>query len=148
MKSKTLLYTLIGTLALAIILWIYFATQTVVNDTVFKASVNRDCAPWDGMAYTITIPYRASSVINVSIWQAPDFHFPATYSFPDSSSRVGTAIYLSRSDSAQSLNGKITLQPFEVGSPIHGRFNFTSEDGEQFKGSFKAEWGNQIALCG
>jgi len=148
MKPRTLLYILIGLSALVIILWIYFTTQTAGTDVVYEAAVNRDCAPWDGMAYTITIPDQAGSVIVVFIWKSPDFHFPVTYSFPDSSGRVGTAVYQSTLDSFQPLNGKIILQPFEVGSPIDGRFNFTLEDGEQFVGSFKAIWGNQIALCG
>lgn len=148
MKPRTLLYTLIGSLALVIIFWIYSTTQTVQTDVVFEATVNRDCAPWDGMAYTITIPDQTVSGIVVSIWKSPDFHFPVTYSFPDSSGRVGTAIHRSAYGSSQQVNGKITLQPFEAGSPIEGRFNFTSEDGKQFNGNFKAEWGNQIALCG
>ena len=148
MKYRTLFYTLIGSLVVAIILWIYFTTQAGGDSTIFEASVNQDCAPWDGMAYTITIPFHAGSMIDVSIWQSPDFQFPVTYSFPDSSSRVGTAGYKSASGSVQQVSGKIILQPFEVGSPINGMFNFTSEDGEQFKGNFKAEWGNQDTACG
>lgn len=139
---------LIGSLIIAIILWIYFTTQAAGDATVFEATVNHDCAPWDGMAYTITIPYRAGSMIDVSIWKSPDFQFPVTYSFPDSSGGVGTAIHQSAFGSFQQLSGKITLQPFDVGSPIVGSFNFTSESGEQFKGNFKAEWGNQSAICG
>lgn len=148
MKIRTLLYTLIGSLTLAVILWVYFTTRTVGSDVVLVATVNRDCAPWDGLAYTIAIPDQAGSVIVVSIWKSPDFPFPVTYSFPDSSGRIGTAILQSTYGSYQQLNGKIILQPFETGSPVEGRFNFTSEDGKQFKGNFNAEWGNQIALCG
>ena len=148
MKPRTLLYILIGSLVVFIIIWIYSTTLTVQTDVVFEATVNHDCAPWDGTAYTITIPYQAGPVIVVSIWKSPDFPFPVTYSFPDASGGVGTAILQSPLDSFQQLNGKITLQPFETGSPMEGRFNFTSEDGGQFIGNFKAEWGNQIALCG
>lgn len=148
MKPGILLYTLIGSLAVALIVWIYSATQTSRTDTVFVAVVNRDCAPWDGTAYTITIPSQAGSVIVVSIWKSPNLPFPVTYSFPDSSGRVGTAVLQSALDPFQQLNGKLTLQPFEAGSPVRGRFNLFSENGEQFTGNFKAEWGNQTALCG
>jgi len=148
MKRKSLLYILIGSLAFVFILWKYSTIQTQHTDVVYDAIVNRDCAPWDGMAYTITIPDQTGSTIVVSIWKSPGFPFPISYSFPDSSGRVGAAIHQSAFGSYQPLSGKITLQPFEAGSPIEGRFNFTSENGEQMKGNFKAEWGNQIALCG
>jgi hypothetical protein len=148
MKLRTLSYALIGSLILAVILWVYFTIQTVQTDVVFEAIVNRDCAPWDGMAYTIIIPDRAGSKIVVSIWKSPDFHFPGTYSFLDSSGRVGTAVLQSPVDSFQPLNGKITMHPFKAGNPIEGWFNFTTEDGGVFIGNFKAEWGNQTAFCG
>ncbi|HET7142784.1 MAG TPA: hypothetical protein VFI68_02085 [Anaerolineales bacterium] len=148
MKFRIPVYTLTGALVLAIILWIYFRLPTAENDTVFEASVNRDCAPWDGTAYTISIPDQAGSVIVLSIWKSPGVRFPVTYSFPDSSGRVGTAVHQFALGSFQQLSGKITLQPFEIGSPVLGGFNFTSEDGKQFTGVFKAEWGNQSAFCG
>ena len=148
MKCRIPVYALAGMLVLAIILWIYFRTSTAENDAVFEASINRDCAPWDGMAYRISIPDQAGAMIEVSIWQPPDFQFPVTYLFPDSSGRVGNVIHRSTPGSVQQLNEKINLQPFEIGSPVLGRFNFRSSDGIQFTGNFKAEWGNQSAYCG
>lgn len=139
MKSQIPVYALACTLVLAVILWIFFRTPTAENDTVFEASVNRDCAPWDGMAYTINIPDQAGSMIEVFIWQPPDFQFPVTYSFPDSSGRVGVVIHQSTLGSVQQLSGTITLQPFNIGSPLLGRFNFKSSDRKQFTGNFKAE---------
>jgi hypothetical protein len=148
MKSTIQLYALIGSLILAIILWLYFTSQTVKNDPIFAATVNQDCAPWDGMAYTITIPDEAGSVVRVSIWQPADFQLPVMYSFPDSSGKVGAADYQSASESVQQVSGKITLQPFAAKAPIEGMFDFTLENGRKIKGIFKAKWGDQIALCG
>ena len=148
MKSKTLLYILIVSLALVLILWKTSTVQNLQTDLVYDATINRDCAPWDGAAYTITIPNQVGSAIIVSIWKSPTLLSPITYSFPDSSGRVGTAIHQSALGSSQPLSGKITLQPFEAEGSVVGGFNFTSENGEQFNGNFKAKWGNEIALCG
>jgi hypothetical protein len=148
MKPKILLPAVLGSLTMMIILWIYFATQPLRTEAVFEATVNSDCAPWDGMAYTITIPQPAGTGIIVSIWQSPDFQFPVTYSFPDSGGRVGTAVSQPTSGIVQQLNGTITLQPFSLGKPIEGRINFTSNAGRQYIGNFTAQWGTQRALCG
>ena len=66
MKSRTLLYTLIGSFALAIgFLWSYLSTNNQENLTVLPATINRDCAPWDGAAFTMSIPYNSVSVITI-----------------------------------------------------------------------------------
>ena len=116
--------------------------------TVFPATINRDCAPWDGAAFTVSIPYDAVSVITISIWESPDFKIPTTFLLPDVEGQVGYAYILSELDSLIPLKGEVSFQRVGEGRPIEGRFSLTPESGEVFAGRFIAEWGEQMALCG
>jgi hypothetical protein len=91
---------------------------------------------------------RDEAVINVSIWQSPDLKRPTSFSFPDETGRIGFAYLLSELGAPEPLNGRLTIRHLEVGMPVEGAFNFTSERGGQFKGEFIAEWGELIAMCG
>ena len=61
---------------------------------------------------------------------------------------MGTAYSLTELDPLEELKGKVTIWRVEEGITSKGEFNFTSERGAQFKGKFKAEWGNEIGYCG
>jgi len=148
MKSRILSYALIGSLVVAATLWFYFTASTPRDSALLRASVRPDCAPWDGTAYTIDIPYPAGSAIEISIWKSPDSALPLTYSFPDASGRVGTAVYRSAFGSDQPLYGEITLRPFKLGDALEGRFRFKLESGNQFAGEFSADWLDQPVACG
>ena len=139
MKSRILLFTLIISLVAALVAWFHFTAKRGGIGPVLEASVIRDCAPWDGIGYTIDIPYSAGSVIEISIWQSPDFPRPVTYSFPDASGSLGTAVYRPESGADAPLSGRIVLQPFQPGGVLEGRFNFKSENGKGFGGEFKAK---------
>ena len=130
------------------IAWFTVSTRNQEPMQVFAAIVNRDCAPWDGAAFTVSIPYDSISTIEVSIWQSPDIKLPTVYSFPDESGRIGNAVRRSQIGLAEQLTGKLFFWRVEQGMPIEGEFNFTSGRGGRFEGKFKAEWGNQIAVCG
>ena len=92
-KSRTLFCVTIGLLILGIALFT-FSTRNQEPVQIFPATINRDCAPWDGSAFTVSIPYDSGSVIYISIWQLPDIKLPAKFSFPDESIRIGNATYL------------------------------------------------------
>jgi len=143
MKSRTAFTLAIGLFAL-----FTFSTRNQQPVQVFTATINRDCAPWDGSAFTMSISYDPGSVINISIWQSPDIKFASTFSFPDDTGRVGNAVYLSASGEYEQLSGKISFQRVEEGKPVEGTFSLMSERGEEFKGEFVAEWGNQLVMCG
>jgi hypothetical protein len=115
---------------------------------VFPATINRDCAPWDGAAFTMSVQYDPSTMITIAIWKSPSFAFPAAFSFPDQSMRVGTAYSLTELDPPEELTGTVTFWRVEAGIPVEGSFHFAAESGEQFEGKFRAEWGNQMAYCG
>ena len=147
MKSRTLFFIAVGLLILGIALYT-FSTRNQEPAQVFPATVNRDCAPWDGAAFTVSVQMDGGTVIYISIWQAPDMLFPSTFLFPDETGQVGYAYILPELDPFIQLSGKVTFDRVSEGMPIAGRFSFTSERGEHFEGQFKAEWDNIIALCG
>jgi len=151
MKSRTLLCALFGVLVIALVIGgLGFMKGNVYSTPVLAATVDRDCGPADGPAFTISIPVEGApgSLIMISIWQSPDFKLPVTFSFPDETGQVGNASYRLASGSSEQLSGKISLQHVNQASPIEGQFNLTSEGGQQFSGRFEANWGLMTIPCG
>jgi hypothetical protein len=148
-KFQILSYSVIGLLLLILgITGLIYLTRDQESGQVFPATINRDCAPWDGSAFTVSISHDSISTIEVSIWKSPDIKLPTTLSFPDESGRIGNAVHRSQIGLAEQLTGKLFFWRVEQGTPIEGEFNFTSGRGGRFEGKFRAEWGNQIAMCG
>jgi len=150
-KPRNQFFIIIGLLILLFgIAWFTFPKQDEGPAQVFPATVNRDCAPWDGSAFTVSIPMSAGAVIDISIYQSPDIKFPVTFSFPDETGQVGNVT--ARSGSAngeyEALSGEARFESVSVDHVVEGRFNFTSEGGGQFTGKFIAEWGSEIVYCG
>jgi hypothetical protein len=112
------------------------------------ATINADCAPWDGSAFTLSVATGAGGSINISVWQAPDIATRTVFSFPDATGRVGNAAYRTLSGDIQALRGTVSFDRVQIGSSVEGAFDLTSESGKQFSGQFEAFWGNQRALCG
>lgn len=130
------------------IAWFTFSNQNREPEQVFPATVNRDCAPWDGGAFTISIPMDNGIIIHVSIWQSPEIKLPVRFSFPDESGQIGSAYILTELDPLQQLSGEVSFRRVEEGIPVEGEFDLKTESGQQFRGRFKAEWGNEIVYCG
>lgn len=147
MKSLTLFYVAIGFLIL-VIAWFIYSSRNQDVAQVFPATIDRDCAPWDGSAFTVAIPSSEGTIINVSIWQSPDIKLPVTFSFPDETGQIGFAYILTEPDHIQELGGEVSFSRVEEGILVEGEFNLTNESGEQFRGRFKADWGNQVVYCG
>lgn len=112
---------------------------------VFPATIGRDCAPWDGSAFTVSIRYDFASTIAISIWKSPDIKLPSTFSFPDETGGVGEAYILSELDP---LSGKVFFQRVDRESPVEGEFDLRDESGKRFKGKFSAEWEHKPVYCG
>ena len=115
---------------------------------VFHAIVNRDCAPWDGSAFTVSVQYDSATVIYISIWKSPDFIFPSTFSLPDETGQSGNAYILPELGLYTPLSGEVFFERVERGKPIEGKFSLTSATGMKFEGWFIAEWGDQVVYCG
>jgi len=149
MKSKTLIYGLMGIFVIVTgFLWLYFSAESRADLPFFDATVNRDCAPWDGAAFTISIPYDPGTIIYISIWQSPEINFPVTFTLPDQTGRVGNAAFLLRYSYSVQLTGKVLFRRVEQGTPVEGKFDLVTKAGQRLTGRFEAEWGNEIVYCG
>ncbi len=138
-----------GLLVLMIgIAWLIFSTQNQDPAQIFPATVNRDCAPWDGAAFTVSIPMSDGTIINISIWQSPDIKLPIMFSFPDETGRVGSALLLPPLGLPGQLTGKVFLWRVDRETAVEGEFDLLTEMGHRYKGNFKAEWGDEVAYCG
>ena len=149
MKARAHFFITIGlpTIILGTFLFV-LSTQKQEPPQIFPATINRDCAPWDGSAFTMSIPLNDGTVIDISIWQAPDINFPVTFSFPDHTGQVGNALLIHEVDLPEPLNGKAFFWRVNQDGLVEGRFDFVTEAGRGFKGQFKAEWGDEIVYCG
>ena len=148
MKPRTQFLVTIGMLIVILaITWISFSTRDQEPAQVFRATINRDCAPWDGSAFTVSVPMEGE-ILNISIWQSPDIKLPVTCKFPDETGQIGFAYILPELGPHQQLSGKVSFQHVEEGIPVEGEFNLVTESGKQFNGKFEAQWGNEIVYCG
>jgi hypothetical protein len=110
----------------------------------YQATVNHDCAPWDGGAFTILIPFNEVNTIQVSIWEPIEIDHVASFSFPDQSGRVGYAGL----DTGEPLKGTVSLRNLKDGTQMEGEFNLSTDSGSQLEGNFIATWGDFVPLCG
>lgn len=149
MKSRRwfVLLALLFVIALGGIFYFYsFPDQE--PEQIVPATVSRDCAPWDGTAFTIAVQYDAKTIVYISIWRSPEIPFPSAFEVPDEERQVGEAYILPYSGMRVELGGKVWFQRVEEGMPIEGRFRLTSERGEAYEGGFAAEWKSQTVYCG
>jgi hypothetical protein len=115
---------------------------------VLSATISRDCAPWDGAAFTITVPMSDSAILDISIWQSPDIRRPISFSFPDETQQIGNTSLLPQFGEPDQLTGQVWLNNVSEGMPVEGRFSLTSESGAQLEAKFVAQWDDQIVYCG
>ena len=149
MISRVSLYILLGLLLIVLGgIGFLYRGETQWSSQVYPAVINRDCAPWDGSAFTVSIPLHDGVSIAISIYRPPEIKVPAIFSFPDESMRDGNALLLPPVGSPKQLTGKLWFQRVEQGISVEARFQLQSETGAQFEGRFIAEWGNQVIYCG
>lgn len=127
---------------------VFFFYSLKPETQVFHATVDRDCAPWDGPAFTIAVQYDATTVIYISIWKAPDIKLPSRYILTGNDGQTGYAYILPEVGPFEQLSGNVFLQSVSMDKPIEGRFSLKSEGGGQFDGRFVAEWKSEMMLCG
>lgn len=151
MKSQLVRTLLKWLLAIAIVIGVLHLPAKREDDSdPLPATVTRDCAPWDGSAFTISIPAgdpRPSNV-EISIWHSPDLAGPVIISFPDETGRDGTALYRPAFGDPQPMQGWASLLAVHGDHPVEGRFSLATENGNKFSGRFRATWGSEIIFCG
>ena len=86
--------------------------------------------------------------LDLSIWQSPEIFLPTTMTFPDQTGQVGNALLVPLFGMPEQLTGEIRFQNVRQDIPVEGRFSLKSASGEQFEGTFVAEWDDEIVLCG
>jgi hypothetical protein len=129
-------------------IWLFSILKNEGPTPLYPATIDRDCAPWDGIAFTASIPWNHAATLYVSIYQSPEITHPVTFSFPDETMRIGNAYLLLPDGSPEQLTGKVFFERVHAGESVEGRFDLISASGEKFKGTFRAEWGNLAAYCG
>ena len=129
------------------IVWYAFSTRHQRTVQIISATINRDCAPWDGSAFTISVPLEGMG-INISVYQSPDIKLPTSFSFQDDTMSAGNALLILPIGSPEQLTGKVYFQRVSQDVPVEGTFDLVTNTGEHFKGKFIAEWGNEIIYCG
>ena len=147
MKNRILLYFVIGLLLLGMALFTY-SSRNQEPMQIFPATINRDCAPWDGAAFTVSIPVEDRIILYISIWQSPAIKLPVTFTFPDETGQIGLAYTLPELDPLQQLSGEVFFWRVAEGVSVDGEFSCTTVSGRGFKGKFEAEWGNEVVYCG
>lgn len=138
----------IGLLLLVVGIDCYACTRrSRTFEQIFPATINHDCAPWDGPAFTVSIPTKDAN-ISISVYQAPDSRLPTTFLFPDNTMSVGSAIFVLPIGPPEHLKGKVSFQGIKQGNPVEGVFDFTTEAGKTLRGKFTAEWVDDVVSCG
>jgi hypothetical protein len=115
---------------------------------IVPATINRDCAPWDGPAFTILVPQAGGDQVIISIWSAPDFRGRTTHTFAKDPDRVGSAGLRDPAGNWRPLTGTAVLGAVQPGQPVQGEYRLLLATGEVFSQSFLAEWESLQALCG
>ena len=148
-KSRTQLLIAIGLVIFLFgIAFFTFSRQKQETAQTFPATIGRDCAPWDGAAFTLSIQYDPTSSILISIWKSPDIKLPAYFRLPNGSGNVGQAYIVSELDPLIPLSGKVFFLRVEPGRSVEGHFDLMDESGKRFNGLFSAEWKNEAVYCG
>ena len=131
------------------IAWYTFPGRNQTITQTLPASIQHDCAPWDGAAFTVTIlpQGQGRDTISISIWQAPELTSPKTFSFPDNTGQVGNASLMQAGGAVEQLSGKVFFSLIKEGSPVEGRLELSADNGQRFAEKFRAEWDDQIVMC-
>ncbi len=150
MKSRTQLFIAISLFIFGIALYTFLDgfTRALPSEQALPATIQRDCAPWDGGAFTVHMPINAGTMIDISIWQSPDILVPKTFVFPDETGQVGNASLLHPDGLPGQLSGSVSFSGVDPSMVVEGRFNLRDGNGTQYRGTFKAQWDDQIMLCG
>ena len=151
MKSRGLWNAMIGPLLFALGIGLYLLVAGQAGSAApQEARVDRDCAPADGPAFTLTISVdrEPGATILISIWHSPDFVLPTAFSLPDETGGTGNAVLRPVSGPDEPLSGRVSFRQVKLGEPVEGQFNLTSESGEIFSGRFRAAWGMTTIPCG
>jgi hypothetical protein len=108
MKSRIFLSVLLILLLISVsAIWFFRRADIESPAQVFPATVERDCAPWDGSAFTVSIPWRDGSSVSISMYRSPDIKLPSHYAFPDEAMSEGNVYLRTPEGSLETLTGEV-----------------------------------------
>lgn len=122
-------------------------------EVVATARIARTCAPWDGAAFTVSVPMSdgidaaALPALRLMVWSAPQFERGQTVVFADGDDRTGAAQYAESEDSAMPLTGEATFRQAADGS-IEGTLHLKAADGRRFERRFRGRLDPGAVMCG
>jgi hypothetical protein len=130
--------------------------QRVPDASMFFGEASRDCAPWDGAAFSVSIPLVAGlrrmdfPLIHVSVWQAPGLNLKGAehFEFPDVTGKIGAAFIQPRSGPVTPLHGTISFKRVMPNETTQGQFDFVVPNGRRYSGKFTATWNGKMMMCG
>ena len=145
-RTSLLIFLALITIGAGIVLFRVLGKDAEPGQT-FAATIDRDCAPWDGSAFTVTVPLQDMR-ISISIYQAPALQARTSFRFPDDTMKVGNALLNLPLGSPETLSGIVSFQGVVQERPVECQFDLMTNDGQRFHGKFVASWGNEVVLCG
>jgi hypothetical protein len=149
MKNRILPHVLIGLFAVMTgMIWVIRSMRDQDNTKVFDATINRECVPWDGAAFKVSIPYDPGSMVEIYVWRSPDIKFPTAFTFADQNEKIGDALYMPLFGRVKPLSGIVSFKQVEEYGPVQGEFNLRTDNGYRVQGKFQAIWENKIVICG
>ncbi len=123
--------------------------------TPLPAQIWNDCAPWDGPAFTITVPLarrsaEAPTILTIAIWEPADGRTPLSFVFPRDGARAQGSVTLQPRPGVSGLmSGQVRFRSLHSRQPVEGSFDLVSKGGEIVRGTFRARWvDGQRVLCG
>ena len=129
-------------------------TEPALKQKYSYAVVRPDCAPWDGPAITIYLTTKRSAreitapLLKISLWRnlPPPLNQPISL---NSSSQLGVATRCLRLEHCEAaLSGTITLTSYTARGGAAGSYELKFKNGEEERGSFRADWQNIVQMCG
>ncbi len=120
--------------------------------TPLPAQIWNDCAPWDGAAFTVSVPMparanRPTATLSIAIWKGPNLSEPSQFNFP-ADARIGSVTLQPRPGLNGLLKGHVSFRSVLPGQPVLGSFDLVSPKGEVVQGHFRATWVTRQARCG
>lgn len=122
-------------------------------EAVATARIARTCAPWDGAAFTVSVPAgngvdpAALPALQLSVWSSPQFDGERKVVFAEGDDRTGVAMYAETADHATPLTGEATFRQAADGS-IEGTLRLKAADGRRFEQRFHGRLDDRVVMCG
>src|SRR5215211_5875000 len=80
MKPRTQFLLIVGILVLILgSAWYMYPGRQPEPARDYVATIQQDCAPWDGAAFAVKIPLENGENIEIAIWEAPAIQFEKTF---------------------------------------------------------------------